>query len=138
MAPPVFPDPELLVTLTGVAEIAGTLGLPIPRVAPATGLALLRVAVFPANADAARQASAIGGSPALPLALRFNPPDHLPGSGAGGRPRISLAGYLSILNRAVRLLGTTPDLNRRQDMSATTDRTEKAGSAYSRASTSAN
>jgi uncharacterized membrane protein len=72
MVPPVFPDPELLVTLTGVAEIAGAVGLLIPRVAPwaAAGLAALLVAVFPANVHAARQALTIGGTPATPLVTR--------------------------------------------------------------------
>ena len=72
MVPPVFPDPELLVTVTGVAEIAGALGLLIPRVAPwaAAGLAILLVAAFPANVHAARQGLTIGGSPAMPLVLR--------------------------------------------------------------------
>ena len=72
MVPPAFPNPELLVTLTGLAEIAGAVGLLIPRTAPwaAGGLALLLVSVFPANVHAARQALTIGGSPATPLVAR--------------------------------------------------------------------
>lgn len=72
MVPDVFPNPELLVTLTGIAEIAGAIGLLIPRFAPAaaTGLALLLIAVFPANAHAARQSLTIGGQAVLPLVPR--------------------------------------------------------------------
>jgi uncharacterized membrane protein len=32
--PSQFPNPELLVTLTGIAEIAGAVGLMIPRLVP--------------------------------------------------------------------------------------------------------
>ena len=72
MVPPFFPEPELLVTLTGVAEVAGALGLLVPRLAPwaAAGLAALLLAVFPANVHAAREALTIGGTPATPLVAR--------------------------------------------------------------------
>jgi uncharacterized membrane protein len=72
MVPPSFPRPELLVTLTGVAEILGAAGLLLRRVAPwaASGLALLLVAMFPANAHAARAGLAIGGVPVTPLLPR--------------------------------------------------------------------
>ena len=72
MVPPGFPDPELLVTISGLAEIAGALGLLIPRLAPyaAAGLALLLIAVFPANVHAARAALSIGGEAVTPLVLR--------------------------------------------------------------------
>ncbi len=49
--PPFLPAPRLLVTISGIAEIAGGAGLLIPyfeRVA-AYGLVLLLLAVFPAN-----------------------------------------------------------------------------------------
>src|SRR5262245_60741645 len=61
MVPPLFPNPELLVTLTGIAEIAGAAGLLVPVFArlAATGLALLLLAVFPANVYAARHALTI-------------------------------------------------------------------------------
>ena len=72
MVPDVFPNPELLVTLTGVAELAGAVGLLIPRLAPyaASGLALLLVAMFPANVHAAREHLSIGGQPVTPLVPR--------------------------------------------------------------------
>ena len=51
IVPPVFPDPALLVAISGVAELAGGLGILLPRVrrAAAWGLIALLVAVFPAN-----------------------------------------------------------------------------------------
>ncbi|RFU83867.1 DoxX family membrane protein [Streptomyces triticagri] len=51
MVPSAFPAPELLVTLSGIAELAGAAGLlwaPTARLA-AGGLSLLLVVVFPAN-----------------------------------------------------------------------------------------
>jgi uncharacterized membrane protein len=72
MVPPAFRHPELLVTLTGVAEVVGAVGLLVPSLAPwaAGGLAALLVAVFPANVHAARQGLTIGGRPATPLVAR--------------------------------------------------------------------
>src|SRR5207302_4522380 len=57
MVPTSFPRPDLLVTMTGVLEILGAIGLMLPKMAPyaALGLALMLVAVFPANVHAARQ-----------------------------------------------------------------------------------
>lgn len=51
MVPPMFPAPELLVTLTGLFELAGAVGLVLPHVWPAAaaGLSGLLVAMFPAN-----------------------------------------------------------------------------------------
>lgn len=51
MVPPALPAPELLVTVTGVLELAGAAGLLWSRTRPwaAGGLALLLVAMFPAN-----------------------------------------------------------------------------------------
>jgi uncharacterized membrane protein len=73
MVPPFFPSPELLVTLTGIAEILGAAGLLLPRMAPwaAAGLALLLVAMFPANVHAARAGLDIGGTPVTPLVPRI-------------------------------------------------------------------
>jgi len=51
IVPAALPNPELLVALSGAAEIAGAIGLLIPRTrrAAGIGLLLLLVAVFPAN-----------------------------------------------------------------------------------------
>ncbi len=51
MVPPGLPAPELLVTVTGLLELAGAAGLLWTRTAPwaAAGLSALLVAVFPAN-----------------------------------------------------------------------------------------
>ncbi|PXY21245.1 DoxX family protein [Prauserella muralis] len=56
MVPPALPAPELLVTVTGVLELAGVVGLLWHRTAPwaAGGLSLLLVAMFPANVYAAQ------------------------------------------------------------------------------------
>lgn len=49
--PPVFPAPQLLVTISGAAEIAGGLGLLWPPTCRLAGWSLvaLLIAVFPAN-----------------------------------------------------------------------------------------
>ncbi|KYG04448.1 DoxX family protein [Sorangium cellulosum] len=72
MVPPALPSPELLVTVTGVLEIAGAAALLVPRLAPwaAAGLTLLLVAMFPANVHAARAGLTLGGSPVTPLVPR--------------------------------------------------------------------
>lgn len=51
IVPPALPSPLALVLISGVFEIAGGVGLSIPRVrrAAGIGLVLLYVAVFPAN-----------------------------------------------------------------------------------------
>jgi uncharacterized membrane protein len=51
IVPPLLPAPALLVTLSGIAEILGGIGLlvPLTQRAAAWGLVLLLVAVFPAN-----------------------------------------------------------------------------------------
>ena len=51
IVPPHLPYPALIVLLSGIAEIAGGLGLlfPITRRAAAWGLVILLLAVFPAN-----------------------------------------------------------------------------------------
>ena len=56
MVPPALPAPELLVTATGLLELAGAVGLFVPRLAvwAAGGLALLLIAMFPANVYAAQ------------------------------------------------------------------------------------
>jgi uncharacterized membrane protein len=72
MVPRAFPRPEALVTLTGVLELLGALGLLLGRLAPlaAAGLSLLLLALFPANVHAARAGLTIGGRPATALVPR--------------------------------------------------------------------
>lgn len=72
MVPPLFPNPEFLVTFTGIAEFAGALGLLVPRLArvAALGLTLLLLAVFPANVYAALHDVSLGGRPATELLPR--------------------------------------------------------------------
>ena len=51
IVPPMFPRPRLLVLISGGAEILGGIGLLVPRTRrpAAFGLAVLLIAVFPAN-----------------------------------------------------------------------------------------
>jgi uncharacterized membrane protein len=57
MVPASFPSPRLLVWLSGVAELAGGIGLVVPwpsvRRAAAIGIIALLIAVFPANINMA-------------------------------------------------------------------------------------
>jgi uncharacterized membrane protein len=72
MVPPAFPRPDLLVTLTGLAEIAGAIGMlwtPVTRAA-SLGLAILLLAIFPANVYAARHQLTIDGRKVPGLAMR--------------------------------------------------------------------
>lgn len=73
MVPPGLPAPGLLVSVTGVLELAGAVGLllpPWPRLA-ALALAALLVALFPANIHAARAGLLVAGRPAMPLRFRL-------------------------------------------------------------------
>ncbi|GIJ32285.1 DoxX family protein [Micromonospora sediminimaris] len=72
MVPPRLPRPELLVTVTGVLELAGAVGLLVPATArwAAAGLALLLLAMFPANVSAARRRLTLAGRPVTPLGVR--------------------------------------------------------------------
>jgi uncharacterized membrane protein len=72
MVPPVLPQPGLLVTLTGVLELAGAAGLLWrPTVGwAAGGLSALLVAMFPANVYAALAGLTVGGAPAMALLPR--------------------------------------------------------------------
>lgn len=56
IVPPALPAPGLLVSVTGVLELLGAVGLLLPatRVAAAVCLLLLMLAMFPANIYAAR------------------------------------------------------------------------------------
>lgn len=73
MVPPRLPWPDHLVTLTGVLEMAGAASLLIlPNVRPiAAALAILLVAMFPANFHADRAALTIAGRRATPMKLRL-------------------------------------------------------------------
>ena len=73
MVPPILPMPGVLVTLTGILELAGALALLIPPlIAPAAlWLSALLIVMFPANIHAAINDLPIGGRPATPLAIRF-------------------------------------------------------------------
>jgi uncharacterized membrane protein len=72
MVPPFFPRPDIWVTFTGVLELAGAAGLMIRRFRFAAGvaLALLFVALLPANIHAARHGLTLGGNPVTPLVWR--------------------------------------------------------------------
>ena len=72
MVPAGFGPAGLLVTLTGILEIVGAIGLMIPAAArlAALGLALLMVVIFPANVRAARHGIDIAGSKPMSLAMR--------------------------------------------------------------------
>jgi uncharacterized membrane protein len=72
MVPSNFSLPRFLVTLTGICEILGAIGLLVRQFArwAAIGLALLLIAMFPANVRAARERITIGGKPATPLVAR--------------------------------------------------------------------
>jgi uncharacterized membrane protein len=72
MVPDVFPRPDLLVTLTGILEILGALGLLLAGTARLAGfgLSLLLLCLFPANVRAARDKMTIGGTPVPPLLPR--------------------------------------------------------------------
>jgi uncharacterized membrane protein len=73
MVPPGLPFPEHLVTLTGILELAGAIGLLIPSLTSLAAycLAALLVAMFPANAYAAIAGVELGGRPASPLIWRL-------------------------------------------------------------------
>jgi uncharacterized membrane protein len=73
IVPPRLPAPGLLVTITGLLELLGAIGLLIPqtRVAASGCLALLMVAMFPANvyAAGAKRSEHAPDTPLVPRAL---------------------------------------------------------------------
>ena len=73
MVPLQLPNPALLVTVTGIAELAGAVGLLVPALAPWAAYALigLLIAMFPANLYASRIGHRIAGRPHTRLALRL-------------------------------------------------------------------
>ncbi|KWV33266.1 DoxX family protein [Micromonospora rifamycinica] len=72
MVPPRLPHPGRLVTATGVLELAGAVALLVPVTArpAAAALALLMMAMFPANVSAARRGLTLAGRPVTPLGPR--------------------------------------------------------------------
>jgi uncharacterized membrane protein len=73
MVPERLPYPRLLVTLTGVLEALGAVGLLVPGLTRLSAYALiaLLVALFPANIRAARMRLLVAGRPATPLVIRL-------------------------------------------------------------------
>ena len=69
MVPPAVPNPELMVTVTGICEVLGGIGLLVPRTrrVAAALLIVFLLAVLPANIHAARDALTLGGAAATPL-----------------------------------------------------------------------
>jgi uncharacterized membrane protein len=72
MIPPAIPDPMAMVYFTGLCEIAGAIGLLVPRTRRVAGWALILffVAILPANIHAAREGLTLAGSPVTPVAIR--------------------------------------------------------------------
>ncbi|QAY66503.1 DoxX family protein [Paenibacillus protaetiae] len=72
MVPPAIPAKGAIVTVTGLLEIAGAIGLLIPAVSLAAAIALttLLIAMFPANHYAAKRRLTIGGKPVPSLPVR--------------------------------------------------------------------
>jgi uncharacterized membrane protein len=73
MVPPWVPNPRAVVFTTGLLEILGAIGLLVPatRRLAAWGLALMLIALFPANVNAARRNLTLRGRPVTPLAVRL-------------------------------------------------------------------
>jgi uncharacterized membrane protein len=72
MTPSWVPKPRATVFFTGLCEVAGAIGLAIPALQRAAGIALILffIAVLPANIHAARAELKLRGRPATPLRLR--------------------------------------------------------------------
>ncbi len=72
MVPRWIPAPRAMVYFTGVCELLGAVGLTIPFLQRAAGLALIVffILVFPANVHAAQTGATLGGRAATPLWLR--------------------------------------------------------------------
>jgi uncharacterized membrane protein len=72
MVPPGVPNPEFMVTFTGICEILGAVGLLVPRTRRIAALALIvfLIAVLPANIHAAQAGVTLGGAPATPIVPR--------------------------------------------------------------------
>jgi uncharacterized membrane protein len=73
MVPPGLPNPALLVSLTGMLELCGAIGLVVPSLVRVAAYALMVLlgALFPANVHAARAQLIVAGRPATPLLMRL-------------------------------------------------------------------
>jgi uncharacterized membrane protein len=73
MVPPGVPNPELMVTFTGVCEVLGAFGLLVARTKRAAAIALIvfLVAVLPANIHASLSGVTLRGAPSTPLVPRI-------------------------------------------------------------------
>jgi len=73
MIPPGVPSPMGMVYFTGLCEIAGAVGLLVPRTrrAAAAALIVFFLAILPANIHAARAGLTLAGNPVTPLAVRI-------------------------------------------------------------------
>lgn len=72
MVPPGVPNPEFMVTFTGICEILGAVGLLVPRTRRVAAVALIvfLLAVLPANIHAAQAGVTLRGAPATPIVPR--------------------------------------------------------------------
>lgn len=72
MIPSAFPRPDLLVTITGVLEVLGAIGMMFPATAriAASALSILLLAMFPANVRAAKLNLTIAGQQVPTLGVR--------------------------------------------------------------------
>ena len=73
MVPSLFPVPGLIVTVTGILEYLGALGLLVSSMRKYVGfaLAVMFVAMFPANIYAALNGLSLRGEPVTPLLYRI-------------------------------------------------------------------
>lgn len=72
MIPPGIPKAALMVTITGLLELAGAMLILIPATTAwaSAGLALMLIAMFPANVYAANHHLSLGGKPVTPIVPR--------------------------------------------------------------------
>ena len=72
MVPPWMPSPGLAVTITGICEILGAIGLLVPRTRRIAAYALIAflLAVLPANIHAAQEGVMLRGAPPTPILPR--------------------------------------------------------------------
>jgi uncharacterized membrane protein len=73
MVPPSVPNPEFMVTFTGICEILGAIGLLVPRTRrfAAAALIVFLLAVLPANIHAAQSGVTFRGAPPTPIVPRI-------------------------------------------------------------------